>query len=135
MSRPMPLPTDRAGARFAARWRGVRSRRSSRALQRDDQHRYFPAADELALKDALTTDQISELFAVAGFDLRAHEIVKQQTAASLSEYAERIALRAISYLELLDDASFEKGLADLRADAAKEVTPQPVIEGIDLSLS
>ena len=108
--------------------RGVRPERFNEMIN----HRYFPGADELAIKDAVTTDQISDLFAVAGFDLRAHEIVNQQTAASLSEYAERIALRAISYLEMLDDADFEKGLADLRADAAKEVTPQPVIEGIDL---
>ncbi|MEA2444634.1 MAG: hypothetical protein QOJ12_1926, partial [Thermoleophilales bacterium] len=42
------------------------------------------------------------------------------------------ALRAISYLELLDDELFDAGLRRVREAAAADTDPKPVIETMDL---
>jgi hypothetical protein len=60
------------------------------------------------------------------------EVVEQPAAPDLSTFAERIALRAISSLELMDDDRFEEGVRRLRAAAAAETEPQPVMEKLDL---
>ena len=93
---------------------------------------FFPGA--LAISEAKTPSvgEVVELFSDAGFVHIASDIVEQPNAPDLSAFAERIALRAISSLELLDDDEFERGLTELRAAAAEEADPQPVMELLDL---
>ena len=92
----------------------------------------FPGALEIAEAASPSVDEVVELFTSSGFECLALETVKQPTAPSLEAFAERISHRAISTLELLDDEVFEQGLADLRAAAAAETEPRPVMELMDL---
>jgi ubiquinone/menaquinone biosynthesis C-methylase UbiE len=93
---------------------------------------FFPGALEIAEAKTPSVAETVRLFTEAGFDHVASDIVEQPTAHDLSSFAERISLRAISSLELLDDEAFERGLAGLRAAAAAESDPQPVMELLDL---
>jgi ubiquinone/menaquinone biosynthesis C-methylase UbiE len=108
-------------------------RGSLRDAMRGNPHwSFFPGALELAEARAPTVAEVVELFAQAGFDVVATDTIVQPTAPDLRTFAERISYRAISTLELLDDEVFEQGLADLRAAAAAETDPQPVMENMDL---
>lgn len=93
---------------------------------------FFPGALEIAEANTPTLADVVGLFTEAGFHHVASDTVEQPTAHDLSAFAERIALRAISSLELLDDDAFERGVAGLRAAAAAESEPQPVMELLDL---
>lgn len=102
---------------------------------RDRMHTYpyvafFPAAVPL-LEDRLpTVDRIQETFTAAGFRPGSQELIAQEVAPNLTDYSERIALRADSVLAALDTAAFEEGLSALRAEA-RAAPPRPVVELID----
>lgn len=92
----------------------------------------FPGALEIAEAASPSAGEVVELFTSSGFECLAVDTVKQPTAPSLQAFAERISHRAISTLELLDDDVFEQGLEDLRAAAAEETEPRPVMELMDV---
>jgi ubiquinone/menaquinone biosynthesis C-methylase UbiE len=92
----------------------------------------FPGALEIAESRSPSITEVLSEFGAAGFEHVATDVIEQPTSPSLQAFAERISYRAISTLELLDDEVFEKGLADLRAAAAAETEPKPVIEKMDL---
>jgi ubiquinone/menaquinone biosynthesis C-methylase UbiE len=102
------------------------------ALRLNPHWSFFPAALDIAERQMPTVAEVVDVFGAAGFEQVACEVVDQPAARSLAEFAERIALRAISSLELLDDDLFEEGLRRLRAAAAAETEPQPVMEKLDL---
>jgi ubiquinone/menaquinone biosynthesis C-methylase UbiE len=111
----------------------VMVRGSLRDSLRDNAHwRFFPGAYEIAAANSPSVAEVVALFTQAGFDDMGREQVVQPTAPDLRTFAERISYRAISTLELLDDDVFEQGLADLRAAAAAETDPQPVLETMDV---
>jgi ubiquinone/menaquinone biosynthesis C-methylase UbiE len=93
--------------------------------------RFFPTAWPTAKAQAAATAAFLQRLD-QGFESVAHETIEQEVAPSLSAYFERIALRAISTLELISDAEFEAGLARMRAAARAESVPQPVTEPADL---
>jgi ubiquinone/menaquinone biosynthesis C-methylase UbiE len=102
------------------------------ALEQMPHFEYFPEALEIALATSPRDQDAIDTIADAGFHEIARERVDQPTAQSLSEFADKLALRAISHLELLDDELFEAGLRRLREAAAAESDPTPVIETMDL---
>jgi ubiquinone/menaquinone biosynthesis C-methylase UbiE len=102
------------------------------ALRRNPNWRFFPEALAIAEDQMPTVSEAIALFTDAGFEHVASDVIEQPTAPDLQAFAERIALRAISSLELLDDEVFERGLAALRAAAAAETEPAPVMELMDL---
>jgi hypothetical protein len=79
-------------------------------------------------------EEIVAVFAAAGFDLLTHDVIWQTTAGSMSEYSERVRLRADSTLELLSDEEFATGMARLDAVAAAETSPLPVREAVELAV-
>jgi SAM-dependent methyltransferase len=93
---------------------------------------FFPPARPLAERQLPAAAQVVEAFARAGFERVASEVVRQELGASLRAHYERVRLRAISTLELLDDADFEAGIAAMRAAAEREDPPRPVFEDVDL---
>jgi len=108
-------------------------RGSMRDSMRGNPHwSFFPGALEIAEARSPTVDEVIALFAREGFEVLAADTIVQPTAPDLRAFAERISYRAISTLELLDDDVFEQGMADLRAAAAAETDPQPVMENMDL---
>ena len=102
------------------------------ALRGNPHWSFFPGALAIAESRCPSIDEVVAEFGRAGFDHVATDTIVQLTAPDLRAFAERISYRAISTLELLDDHVFEKGLADLRAAAAAETEPQPVMETLDL---
>lgn len=92
---------------------------------------FFPSAREVAEARIPTPDQVIEMFS-DGFEHVAGEVIDQESSPSFRDYYERVRLRAISTLELLDDAEFERGIDEMRAVAVAEADPAPVIEQVDL---
>jgi ubiquinone/menaquinone biosynthesis C-methylase UbiE len=81
------------------------------------QSRFFPGMLPMLEADLPSSEDIVTLFAAAGLRSRAHEIVTQTVAASWQEFADKLALRADSFLARLPDSEFEAGMASLRAYA------------------
>lgn len=79
--------------------------------------RWFPSARAIDEKRVPTVDQVVAAFGQVGLDLESRTTVYQPVASDLREYAERVAQRAISTLEIIDDREFEQGLSNLRAAA------------------
>ena len=93
------------------------------------QARFFPGM--LSMTDELPSSaDVIALFEAAGFRSRAHEPVLHAVAASWQELADKLALRADSFLARLPDAEFEAGIAALRAHA-KGRQPEEITEPID----
>jgi phosphoserine phosphatase len=92
---------------------------------------FFPTARPIAEAQAAATAELVRRLD-HGFQPVARETIEQQVAPSLPAYYDRVALRAISTLELISDAEFEAGLARMRAAARVESVPQPVAEPADL---
>jgi ubiquinone/menaquinone biosynthesis C-methylase UbiE len=95
-------------------------------------HRYFPSARTVEQRLFPTTSEVLEVFTDAGLRYVALEQVRHRFAESLTEYAGRLRLRAISVFEYLPETEIERGFAALDADVALETTPRPVEEDCDL---
>ena len=98
-------------------------------------HRYapfFPRTRDILRSTFASRASIERTFIDAGFELKTHEVIDSEVAASWSDYAERIALRADSILIQLEDHEFAAGLERLRAYAAAQEERQAVSEPTDL---
>lgn len=93
--------------------------------------KYFPAALKIADGFAKASE-IEADFAAGGLEFVAEEFVEHVSVGSLREAAERLALRVDSTLQLISDEDFERGMQKLRAEAAAEVIPKPIVDRIDL---
>lgn len=87
--------------------------------------RWFPSAVLIDEQRVPTVEQVVKAFGAAGLSFETRIDVHQPVARDLREYAERTAERAISTLEIIDDAEFEQGVRELRA-AARTAPPGPV---------
>lgn len=96
-----------------------------------DHFRFFPGAREIVARYP-AADQVAASFQAAGFVVESFQSVRQKTCNSLSEFAARTRLRADSTLRLLSDSEFERCQMELEQAAAREATPSPVIETLDL---
>jgi ubiquinone/menaquinone biosynthesis C-methylase UbiE len=92
--------------------------------------RFFPKTRAFMLQFPMVEQVLAE-FRSAGFSVEGVQRVPQKTCDNLAEFAERTRLRADSTLSLLADAEFERCQSRLER-AAREETPQPVIEIIEL---
>lgn len=92
---------------------------------------YFPGALAIDERRMPSIADVIEMFSRAGLEHEATEAVEQESAAGLREYHARVRVRAISTLELLDDASFEAGVERMRLAAEAESEPRPVVERVD----
>jgi ubiquinone/menaquinone biosynthesis C-methylase UbiE len=95
---------------------------------------FFPTARPIARRQAAAFTKLIETLTEAGFDHVCSEIVEQQLAPSLRDYHDRVRLRAISTLELISDADFERGMARLHEEAERESALRAVIEPVDLAV-
>jgi hypothetical protein len=77
-------------------------------------------------------NEVFALFEGAGLSLQAYELVRQPIAASWQDLADKLALRADSFLARLPDAEFAAGMATLRAHAAHHATGGAIIEHVHL---
>jgi ubiquinone/menaquinone biosynthesis C-methylase UbiE len=93
---------------------------------------YFPTALPIAQRQFPAVAEVVSLFAGHGFEHVASETVEQETAPSLPVYYERIKRRAISTLELISNADFAAGLAQLREAAQRAPANEVVIEPINV---
>jgi SAM-dependent methyltransferase len=93
---------------------------------------FLPRTRQVFEHTLTSLEDVRRTFINAGFELMRHEVVMSETAASWSDYAERVALRADSILIQLSEAEFADGLAALRAYAARQRPDRPVIEPVDL---
>jgi ubiquinone/menaquinone biosynthesis C-methylase UbiE len=83
------------------------------------QARFFCGFQAIAEAELPSRDEVFALFEGAGLRLEAYELVSHPLAASWQELADKLALRADSFLARLPDAEFEAGIAHLRAYAAR----------------
>jgi SAM-dependent methyltransferase len=93
--------------------------------------RFFPGARDVCAQ-LPTLAEIVDVFADEGFAQEALCRVQQRTCGSLGEFALRTRLRADTALMLLDDEDFRRGQGELEGAAAREQTPSPVVETMDL---
>ena len=94
------------------------------------QSRFFPGMLQMVATDLPSSEDIVALFEAAGLRSRAHEIVTHTVAGSWQEFADKLALRADSFLARLPDSEFAEGLAELRAYATGRA-PEAITEQID----
>jgi ubiquinone/menaquinone biosynthesis C-methylase UbiE len=87
--------------------------------------RWFPSARPIDEKRVPTAERVVEAFGREGLVFESRTDVHQPVASNLQEYAERVADRAISTLEIIDDDEFEQGLRDLR-EVARTAPTSPV---------
>lgn len=95
-------------------------------------HRFFPAAREIELQMFPTVETVERLFGEVGLAPVALETVETELAASLTDYAARLRLKAISVFEHMSEADIAKGFEDLDAAVRAERVPAPIMAREDL---
>jgi ubiquinone/menaquinone biosynthesis C-methylase UbiE len=95
-------------------------------------YRYFPRTREIDAEVFPTLDETVKVFADAGFEHTGLAEVHHRSADSLTEYAGRQRMRALSVYEHLSDEEYRDGLAALEADAVAETAPRPIEAECDL---
>jgi ubiquinone/menaquinone biosynthesis C-methylase UbiE len=116
-------------------WRILRAggRFCMRTCTRDivyPQARFFPGIVPMVKADLPSAGEIIILFEAAGLRSRTHQLVTQTLATDWQQFADKLALRADSFLARLPDEEFAAGMAKLRAHAAQTV-PEQITEVID----
>jgi hypothetical protein len=94
--------------------------------------RYFPRAREIEMQMFPSSDEVIRLFARVGLARIALVAIEEQLAPSLSEYVERLRMRAISTFEHMSEEEVAEGFARLDAAVAQEREPRPVMRASDL---
>lgn len=92
---------------------------------------FWPAARTIC-EQLPTIPETVGVFEASGFRLAQHQLVQQETAASLGEFAKRTQSRADSALMLISDSEFQEGQIAIETAAAAERRPGPVVEVIEL---
>ena len=93
---------------------------------------FFPAAARVEASRVLSRAAIRNLLSTHGFILDAEQVVVQLFAPDLRDYCERIGQRALSSLQAISDADFNKGLKALRKHCEDRMPSGPVREAVDL---
>ena len=95
---------------------------------------FFPPARPIAERQTGAYAEFLETLEANGFASVAREAIEQEVAPSLSAYRDRVGLRAISTLELIDDAEFEAGMKRMSEAAERAVPARPVVELVNLAV-
>jgi hypothetical protein len=77
-------------------------------------------------------NEVFALFEDAGLRLEAYELVRHPIAANWQELADKLLLRADSFLVRLPDAEFDAGIAALRSHAARHDPGGAISEHVHL---
>lgn len=101
----------------------------------DETHSYpyldvFPSIRAIIERQLLSRDRLNGIFEGLGFKLLAGETIWHEIAPSGQAFAEKMALRADSFVAQLPDAEFEAGVAALRERAL--TAPEAVGLSVDL---
>ena len=95
---------------------------------------FFPSVAPVIAAKLSPRAEIQGLFAAAGLDQQAHEVVDHPIAANWLGYADKVGLRADSFLQQIPDEDFGDGLAALRAYAEKADPNAPVARSFEVFL-
>jgi len=95
-------------------------------------YEFFPSTRALDEARLPRVERVREAFEARGFTTEALDTLEQEIDPSLAAHYERIKRRALSSFELISDTEFERGLERMRLAAARETTPTPIREKIDL---
>jgi SAM-dependent methyltransferase len=94
------------------------------------QRRFFPGIGAMIERDLPSRDDVIALFEGAGLRLCTYRRIAQPVAENWAGFAEKLALRADSFLARLPDSEFERGMDALRAHAARDHAQGPIMEDI-----
>jgi ubiquinone/menaquinone biosynthesis C-methylase UbiE len=95
---------------------------------------FFPSARQIDSTRLPTRAKLSEVAGKAGLTLIRQSTVLYPAASSLSTYAEHVAARTFSTLQLVSDEEFSRGASEFRRYCMQEDRGQPVEEVIDTFL-
>lgn len=104
--------------------------RNSTRDSRYPQRRFFPGIGAMIERELPSRDDVVALFKSAGLRLSTYRRVAHPVASSWAEFADKLALRADSFLARLPAAEFARGMIALRAHAAGDQPQRPVIEDV-----
>jgi ubiquinone/menaquinone biosynthesis C-methylase UbiE len=91
---------------------------------------FFPSAQPIARQQSESLDRLIDTLA-RHMEPAGDETLDEELAPNLQAYLDRVKLRAISTLELIPDAEFEKGIETMRRVASEPGEMRPVVEQID----
>ena len=94
------------------------------------QARFFRGFAVIVETELPSRNEVFELFEGAGLRLLAYQLVLQPIASNWQELADKLALRADSFLARLPDAEFEAGIGALREHAAREGAGEAITEHV-----
>lgn len=95
---------------------------------------FFPSARRIALARLPSRDGLARAAGAAGLALQRSRTVLNPVAPDLRAYADRIASRTISTLQLVPDDEFARGIVEFRRYCEREDRGQRVKEQIDVFL-
>ena len=93
---------------------------------------FFPSIKSIILDQLPSRDRTTDLFATVGLARAAQATVAHRLAPNWRTFADKIALRADSFVARLAEAEFEAGLAALRRHAATVASDMAVEVNLDL---
>ncbi len=93
--------------------------------------RYFRGIRPLIEEQLLSRNQIESIFEDAGFDTVAQKAITCQISSNWRSFADKLAMRADSFLARLPDDDFHTGMTALRAYAEDADPGEPVTEEVD----
>lgn len=94
------------------------------------QRRFFPGFQAIVDSQLPSRDEVVALFEGAGLRLEAYELMRHPVAANWQELADKLALRADSFLARLPDSEFAAGMSALRAHASHSDPRDEIAEQI-----
>lgn len=95
---------------------------------------FFPSARTIDLARLPSRAALTQTAHDAGLALRGHRTVMNPVAPGLRAYADRVASRTISTLQLVPDDEFARGIAEFRRYCEREDRGQAVLDEIDVFL-
>ncbi len=94
----------------------------------------FPSIRAIIAGQLISRARLNGIFQSLGFSLVASEAIPHEISPSWSAFAEKMALRADSFVAQLPDREFEAGVAALRERALSEPSDDPVGLRVDLTV-
>jgi SAM-dependent methyltransferase len=91
----------------------------------------FPGIGAIIEDNLMSRARLDALFAAAGFERIAQETLWHEIAPDWPAFADKIALKADSFVARLPDAAFESGLEVLRAHAKRAPADEKVGLNVD----
>ena len=94
--------------------------------------RFFPSIGAIIGAQLISRERLNEMFLTAGFKLVAHQSDWHEVASNWQSYADKLALKADSFVARLSDSEFKSGLEAIRKHAENQVANERVGLNVDL---